>query len=92
MKKTLKPFQMAELTKACTTTFLSSSPLGGKTIADVRNQQPFEPRKWEPRERDENTLRAPLRKPPCRACKKEQAGIKLQEYLLKPKSKQLMFK
>ena len=29
---------------------------------------------------DDNALRVPLRKPPCRTYKKEQAGIKLQDY------------
>ena len=41
------------------------------------------------RERDDNTLRVPLREPPCMTCKKEQAGIRLQEYLGKaPRSKE----
>ena len=34
------------------------------------------------------SLRAFLREPPCRTCKKDQACIRLQEYLRKPRSKQ----
>jgi len=37
-------------------------------------------------EGDDNTLRAFLPKPPCRTCKKEQVGIKLQDNLWKPRS------
>ena len=38
------------------------------------------------------SLKAFLHEPPCRTCKKEQAGIKLQEYFRKPKSKQTYLK
>ena len=42
----------------------------------------------EDRECNDYALRVPLRKPPCRTYKKEQASIKQQAYLLKPRSKQ----
>ena len=32
------------------------------------------------RECDDNALKALLREPPCRTCKKDQAGIKVQDY------------
>ena len=32
------------------------------------------------RECDGNALKALLREPPCRTCKKDQAGIKVQDY------------
>ena len=50
----------------------SSPTRGGKLVADARDQQPFEPREWG---LESCSLRAFLREPPCRTCKKHQAGI-----------------
>ena len=52
---------------------------GGKLMADVQNQQLFEPGKWGQTVRNDNAVRAPLHNPLCGTCKKEQAGIKLQD-------------
>ena len=55
----------------------SSPTRGGRLVADARDQQPFEPGEWG---LESCSLRAFLREPPCRTCKKHPAGIWLQDY------------
>ena len=44
------------------------------------------------RDLDDKALRSLVRKPPCRTCKKEQAGIKLHDYSLwKPRSNSIQY-
>ena len=50
---------------------------GRTLVADARDQQPFEPGEWG---LESCSLRAFLREPPCRTCKKHPAGIWLQDY------------
>ena len=50
----------------------SSPTRGGRLVADARDQQPFESGEWG---LESCSLRAFLREPPCRTCKKHQAGI-----------------
>ena len=50
----------------------SNPTWGGRLVADARDQQPFEPGEWG---LESCSLRAFLREPPCRTCKKHQAGI-----------------
>jgi len=50
----------------------SSPTREGRLVADARDQQPFEPGEWG---LESCSLSAFLREPPCRACKKHQAGI-----------------
>ena len=50
----------------------SSPTWGGRLVADARDQQPFEPGEWG---LENGSLRAFLREPPCRTCKKHPASI-----------------
>ena len=66
--------------KSCTYSYdfgLRVRVRGGTLVADARDQQPFEPGEWG---LESCSLRAFLREPPCRTCKKHPAGIWLQDY------------
>ena len=55
----------------------SSPTRGGRLVTDARDQQPFTSGEWG---LESCSLRAFLREPPCGTCKKDQAGIWLQDY------------
>ena len=77
----IQPFPGGSIGKASIFLFwrLAGSSLtrGGKLVADARDQQLFEPGEWG---LESCSLRAFLREPPYRTCKKDQAGIQLQDY------------